>query len=70
LCGRRTNLPIPVRPRTGLITYDAKDPESKFPPIELPRLDLVTEFLWGHLQTKGGEEGFASQTQIGSTFRF
>jgi arylsulfatase A-like enzyme len=27
-------LPIPSRPRTGLITYDAKDPESTYPPIE------------------------------------
>ena len=26
-------LPIPDRPRTGLITYDAKDPDTKFPPI-------------------------------------
>jgi len=30
----RTNLPIPDRTRTGLITYDAKDPDTKFPPIE------------------------------------
>ena len=30
----RTNLPIPSRPRTGLITYDAKDPETKCPPID------------------------------------
>jgi arylsulfatase len=30
----RTNLPIPSRPRTGLITYDAKDPDTKFPAIE------------------------------------
>ena len=29
----RTVLPIPDRPRTGLITYDAKDPDAKFPPI-------------------------------------
>src|SRR4051812_10823193 len=27
-------LPTPDRPRTGLITYDAKDPDTKFPPIE------------------------------------
>lgn len=26
-------LPIPDWPRTGLITYDAKDPDTKFPPI-------------------------------------
>jgi arylsulfatase A-like enzyme len=30
----RESLPIPDRPRTGLITYDAKDPETKYPPIE------------------------------------
>jgi len=30
---QRTILPIPDRPRTGLITYDAKDPDTKFPPI-------------------------------------
>jgi len=30
----RTVLPIPDRPRTGLITYDAKDPDTKFPPID------------------------------------
>ena len=30
----RNVLPIPDRPRMGLITYDAKDPETKFPPIE------------------------------------
>ena len=31
---QRTVLPIPDRPRTGLITYDAKDPDTKYPPIE------------------------------------
>jgi arylsulfatase A-like enzyme len=30
---QRNILPIPDRPRTGLITYDAKDPETKFPTI-------------------------------------
>jgi arylsulfatase A-like enzyme len=30
----RTVLPIPDRPRTGLVTYDAKDPDTKYPPIE------------------------------------
>jgi arylsulfatase len=29
----RSVLPIPDRPRASLITYDAKDPETKFPPI-------------------------------------
>ena len=31
--GRET-LPIPDRPHVGLITYDAKDPDTSFPPIE------------------------------------
>ena len=30
---QRTVLPIPDRPRTGLIYYDAKDPENKYPAI-------------------------------------
>jgi arylsulfatase A-like enzyme len=30
---QRNVLPIPDRPRTGLITYDAKDQETKFQPI-------------------------------------
>jgi arylsulfatase len=29
----RTVLPIPDQPRTGLITYDAKDPDTRYPPI-------------------------------------
>jgi arylsulfatase len=30
----RNVLPIPDQPRMGLITYDAKDPDTKFPPIK------------------------------------
>jgi arylsulfatase A-like enzyme len=30
----RTNLPIPSRRHVGLTTFDAKDPDTKFPPIE------------------------------------
>jgi len=30
----RQILPIPDQPSTGLITYDAKDPDTTFPPIE------------------------------------
>src|SRR6266446_3370085 len=30
----RSHLPIPTPERTGLITYDAKDPDTAFPPIE------------------------------------
>jgi arylsulfatase len=33
----RTVLPVPDQERTGLITYDAKDPESKYPPIRQMR---------------------------------
>ena len=29
---QRTVLPIPDRPRVGATLYDAKDPESQFPP--------------------------------------
>ena len=36
----------------------------------IPRLDFVTEFLWGDRRNKDGQRGFAAQTQIGSTFRF
>jgi hypothetical protein len=31
---QRNVLPIPDPVRTGLITYDAKDPDTKFPPIQ------------------------------------
>jgi arylsulfatase A-like enzyme len=31
---QREVLPIPDRPRVGLVTYDAKDPDTAFPPIE------------------------------------
>jgi arylsulfatase len=30
----RSHLPIPNTGRSGLITYDAKDPDTRFPPIE------------------------------------
>ena len=36
----------------------------------IPRLDLVTEFLWGRRENKDGQHGTAAQTQVGSTFRF
>ena len=31
---QREVLPIPDRPRSGLVTYDAKDPDTSFAPIE------------------------------------
>jgi hypothetical protein len=30
---QREVLPIPDRPHVGLVTYDAKDPATSFPPI-------------------------------------
>src|SRR5438874_180710 len=33
----RSHLPIPTAARTGLITYDAKDPDTSYPPIEQVR---------------------------------
>src|SRR5690348_1143698 len=30
----RSHLPMPAPERTGLITYDARDRDTKFPPIE------------------------------------
>jgi arylsulfatase A-like enzyme len=33
----RSVLPIPDRTHVGLTTYDAKDPDTNFPPIESPR---------------------------------
>jgi len=30
---QRSILPIPDRPHTGLVTYDARDPDTHFPPI-------------------------------------
>lgn len=30
----RTVLPIPERPHVGLTTFDAKDPDTSFPPVE------------------------------------
>ena len=31
---QRNVLPIPDQPHVGLMTYDAKDPDTKYPPIE------------------------------------
>jgi arylsulfatase A-like enzyme len=34
---QRAILPIPDRPHVGLVTYDAKDPNTRYPPIEAVR---------------------------------
>jgi hypothetical protein len=36
----------------------------------IPRLDLVTEFLFGNRTNKDGERGGSSQLQLGTNFRF
>jgi hypothetical protein len=36
----------------------------------IPRIDLVTELLWGSRTNKDGRRATATQTQIGATFRF
>jgi hypothetical protein len=38
----REHLPIPDRPFAGLVTYDAKDPATSFPPIEPLRPPSIT----------------------------
>src|SRR6187399_786746 len=59
----RTMLPIPDRPTTGLTTYDAKDPDTSYPPIEplLPPagapnvlLVLLDDVGFGAASTFGG----------------
>jgi arylsulfatase len=59
----REILPIPDRPSPGLTTYDAKDPDTAFPPIEplLPPggapnvlIVLLDDVGFGALSTFGG----------------
>jgi arylsulfatase A-like enzyme len=60
---QRTVLPIPSQPRTGLVTYDAKDPDTKFPkitPLRPPAgapnvfLVLIDDAGFGSSSTFGG----------------
>jgi len=55
--GQRTVLPTPDQRRTGLVTYDAKDPDTKFPPIAqlrppqgAPNVLIVGDSFTGHLR--------------------
>lgn len=59
----RSHLPMPNTIRPGLITYDAKDPDSKFPPIEQLRppkgapnvlIVLIDDAGFGSSSTFGG----------------
>ena len=70
----RTNLPIPSRLRTGPITYDAKDPETKCPPIEQLRppkgapnllVILIDDAGFGSTSAFGGP----CQTPVAERFR-
>jgi hypothetical protein len=36
----------------------------------IPRVDLVTEFLFGNRTNKDGQKGGSSQLQLGTNFRF
>ena len=60
---QRSVLPIPDKARTGLITYDAKDPDTRFPPIEQLRppkgapnilVILIDDAGFGSSSTFGG----------------
>src|SRR5258708_11844577 len=59
---QRTVLPIPDRPRTGLVTYDAKDPETKFPPINQLRPPKGAPNI---LIILIGDAGFGSSSAFG-----
>jgi arylsulfatase len=43
---QRSVLPIPDRKPAGLTTYDAKDPDTKFPPITPLRPPTVRRTCW------------------------
>ena len=60
---QREVLPIPDQPYTGFVAYDAKDPDSKFAPIEELRppegapnvlLVLLDDVGFGASSTFGG----------------
>ncbi len=58
----RANLPIPHRPHVGLTTYDAKDPDTSFPPIEAVR---PPEGAPNVLVIMIDDAGFGSSTTFG-----
>jgi arylsulfatase A-like enzyme len=58
----RSPLPIPTPQRTGLITYDAKDPDTKFPPIEQLRPPQGAPNV---LRILIGDAGFGSSSAFG-----
>jgi hypothetical protein len=52
----REVLPIPDRPHAGLVTYDAKDPDAAFPPIEPLRRKALRIRKTFVLDDAGGNE--------------
>jgi len=71
----RTMLPIPDRPSPGLTTYDAKDPDTAFPPIEplLPPdgapnvlIILLDDVGFGAASTSRCSPTVASTTAVGA----
>lgn len=50
----RSMLPIPDRPAPGLTTYDAKDPETSYPPIEQLLPPRVRPTFWWCCSTMSG----------------
>ena len=70
--GRET-LPIPDRPHIGLITYDAKDPATSFPPIESLRPPAgapnVLVVLLDDAYVEGSSETVARTDLEGNTYQ-
>ncbi len=71
----RSVLPIPDQPRTGLITYDARDPDTKYPPIEQLRppkgapnviIILIDDAGFGSSSAFGGPCNTPSAEQLAS----
>ena len=71
---QRADLPIPDRPHTGLITYDAKDPATVFPPIEPLRppegapnvlVVLIDDVGFGASSAFGGPDQHADRRAAG-----
>ena len=72
---QRSVLPIPDKARTGLITYDAKDPDTRFPPIEQLRppkgapnilVILIDDAGFGSSSTFGGPCQTPNATRLAS----
>jgi arylsulfatase len=73
---QRIILPIPDRPYQGLIVYDAKDPDAKFPPIEPLRppqgapnvlIVLLDDVGFGASSTFGGPCATPTADRLAST---